>query len=51
MYAALWKIIPGPLWLRITIATVVAVAVIVAVMTFVFPWIDTLMTSRNSSVG
>jgi uncharacterized membrane protein len=51
MYAALWRIIPGPLWLRITIATVATAVVVTLLMVFVFPWIDTMMTSQNSSVG
>ena len=51
MYGALWKLIPGPLWLRITIATVGAIAVIALLMVFVFPWVDTMLTSQNSSVG
>jgi hypothetical protein len=51
MYAAIWKILPGPLWLRIALATVLAAAVVAALMIFVFPWIDMLMTSQNSSVG
>ena len=51
MYAALWRLIPGPLWLRITIATVATAVVVTLLMVFVFPWIDTMMTSQNSSVG
>jgi hypothetical protein len=51
MYAALWRIIPGPLWFRVTIVTAATAAVITLLMVFVFPWIDTLMTSQNSSVG
>lgn len=51
MYAALWRIIPGPLWLRITIAAVATLAVVAILMVFVFPLVDTLMSSQNSSVG
>ena len=51
MYAALWRIIPGPLWARITIAAVGTAIIVTALMVFVFPWIDTLMSSHNSSVG
>ena len=51
MYVALWRIIPGPLWLRITITTVATAAVVTLLMVFVFPWIDAMMTSQNSSVG
>ncbi len=51
MYAALWRIIPGPTWLRIGIATVLAATVVALLMIFVFPWVDTMMSSQNSSVG
>lgn len=51
MYAALWRIIPGPLWLRITIAAAATAIVVTLLMVFIFPWIDTMMTSQNSSVG
>lgn len=51
MYAAIWKILPGPVWLRVTLATLLVAAVVAALMIYVFPWVDTLMTSQNSSVG
>jgi hypothetical protein len=51
MYSAIWKILPGPFWLRISLAAILAAAVIAGLMIFVFPWVDTLMTSQNSSVG
>lgn len=51
MYAAIWKILPGPFWLRISLAVIFAAAVIAGLMIFVFPWVDTLMTSQNSRVG
>jgi hypothetical protein len=50
MYTALWKIIPGPLWVRIFIAVAAAAIVIVALMMFVFPWVDTLVTPRDVTV-
>jgi len=51
MYSAIWRLIPGPTWLRIIIATALAAAVVASLMIFVFPWVDTMMTSQNSSVG
>jgi len=51
MYAALWRVIPGPLWLRATIATLLLVGVLLVLMIFVFPWADAMMNSQNSSVG
>ncbi|WP_368497884.1 hypothetical protein [Herbiconiux sp. A18JL235] len=42
MYAALWRLIPGPLWLRILIVIVLVVAVLAVLAFWVFPWIDQL---------
>jgi len=51
MYAAIWRVLPGPLWLKILLACVLAATVITLLMTFVFPWVDAFMTSQNSRVG
>jgi hypothetical protein len=51
MYAAIWRVIPGPLWLRISIATVSVAVIVTLLMVFAFPWVDALMSSQNSSVG
>lgn len=51
MYSAIWKRLPGPLWLRISISTILVAAVVAALMIYVFPWVDALLTSQNSSVG
>jgi hypothetical protein len=51
MYAAIWRVIPGPLWLRISIATVSVGVIVTLLLVFAFPWVDTLMSSQNSSVG
>jgi hypothetical protein len=40
MYAALWHVIPGPLWVRILIIVVLGLAVLAALAFWVFPWID-----------
>jgi hypothetical protein len=42
MYAALWRLIPGPLWLRILIVVVLVAAVLAVLAFWVFPWIDDL---------
>lgn len=49
MYAALWKILPGPLWLRLT-TVFVALAGIVALLLFViYPWVALLLTPNVES--
>lgn len=51
MYSAIWRLLPGPMWLRIIISTILVATVVALLMTFVFPWVDTMMSSQNSSVG
>ena len=50
MYAALWRVLPGPRWLR-TIALVVLAAVVVAVCsTWGFPAIAPFMPFNDITV-
>jgi predicted membrane protein len=44
MYAALWRVLPGPWWVRVLIL-LVAVAVILTVCVYwVFPWIQPIVS-------
>ncbi|MEY4102624.1 MAG: hypothetical protein RIR88_758 [Actinomycetota bacterium] len=51
MYAALWRILPGPLWVRIAILTAATVVVAILLMLFVFPALDVALTSREVTVN
>jgi hypothetical protein len=51
MYAALWKLIPGPLWLRVVVVAVLAALVLTACVLWVFPLVDQLTTPQNVTVG
>jgi hypothetical protein len=51
MYAALWKLIPGPLWLRVVVVTVLAALVLTACVLWMFPLVDQLTTPQNVTVG
>lgn len=44
MYAALWRILPGPWWLRVLILLVVVAAVLYGLFFYVFPWIAPIIT-------
>jgi hypothetical protein len=46
MYAALWRALPGPWWLRLIIVLVLLAAVLFVLFEWVFPWIDGIM-NRN----
>lgn len=50
MYAALWRILPGPVWLRIILMLILLFAVIAALFTWVFPWIDSFFVDQNVTV-
>jgi len=51
MYGALWRILPGPVWLRIVILVVVFAVVLWALVTWVFPWVDSLLGPQEGTVG
>ena len=51
MYGALWRILPGPVWLRILILIVLAVVVLWALVTWMFPWVDSLLGPQEGTVG
>ncbi len=51
MYAALWRLLPGPRWVRVLILAALAAAVLYALAFYVFPWISELTTPQDSTVG
>lgn len=51
MYAALWRLFPGPLWLRIVTASAAVLVVATLLMVFVFPAVDLALTTREVTVG
>ncbi|WP_207455428.1 hypothetical protein [Desertivibrio insolitus] len=50
MYAALWRALPGPWVVRLLILLVLAAAVLYACVTWVFPWVDTLVNTQEVTV-
>jgi len=51
MYAALWRLLPGPLWVRIITAIVVVAAVLAALVVWVFPLANELFVPPEVTVG
>lgn len=39
MYAALWRLLPGPWWVRVLILLVLVAAVLYGLFVYVYPWI------------
>lgn len=50
MYAALWRILPGPVWVRILLLAAIAAAVVFALFTWVFPWLDGIVNPIDVTV-
>jgi hypothetical protein len=47
MYAALWRVLPGPWFVRALILLVAAAAVLAALVLWVFPWVDALVAPSD----
>ncbi len=50
MYAALWRMLPGPLWLRIVITVLIVVAVLALCVWVVFPFVDGIIGTQEVTV-
>ena len=51
MYAALWRILPGTLWIKVAILTASAAVAIILLMMFVFPAVDAAISVREVTVN
>ena len=51
MYAALWRVLPGPIWLRIILLVLLIAAVILVLFTSVFPWVDGIVNPIEVTVN
>jgi hypothetical protein len=50
MYSALWRLLPGPRWVRATLLLVLAALVLTALVLWVFPVIDQLTSPQDVTV-
>lgn len=50
MYGALWRVLPGPWWVRLLILLVLIAAVLAVLVVWVFPAVDQLITPPDSTV-
>lgn len=51
MYGALWRVLPGPLWVRILLVLLLLVAVLYSLSTWVFPWVESIVNHQEATVG
>ena len=50
MYAALWRILPGPIWVRILTLTALIAAVLLVCVSVVFPWLNSFVNATEVTV-
>jgi len=51
MYAALWRVLPGPWWLRVLILLVVVAAILYGLFFYVFPWVSPMIAPGEVDLG
>lgn len=51
MYSALWRVLPGPRWLKIVELVVLGVVILSVCVEWVFPWIAENFIQSESTVG
>ena len=51
MYAALWRVLPGPWWVRVLLLLVLAALLVAALVTWVFPFVDQFLIPQDATVG
>jgi hypothetical protein len=44
MYGALWRVLPGPRWVRVLILVVLVAAILTVCVYWVFPWIQPIVS-------
>lgn len=50
MYGALWRVLPGPWFVRLLIVLVLVAAALFALAEWVFPWVQTLVLEQEVTV-
>jgi hypothetical protein len=51
MYAALWRILPGPRWAKVLQSVALVLIVLGVCVEWVFPWIAATFIQSESTVG
>lgn len=50
MYAALWRILPGPWWVKLLILLIVVGAILYGLFFYVFPWASPFIAPGDVSI-
>lgn len=50
MYSAFWRVLPGPVWVRILLLVVMFAAVLYCLNEWVFPWVNAMIPTPDATV-
>lgn len=50
MYAALWRVLPGPWFVKLLIVLVLVAAIVYGLFYYVFPWVNTIVNPGEVTV-
>ena len=50
MYGALWRVLPGPWFVRLLLLVLLIAIVLAACFYFIFPWVNTLLGTPEVTV-
>lgn len=50
MYGALWRMLPGPWWVRLLIVLIVVVALLYVLFWYGFPWVSQFVNPQEVTV-
>lgn len=50
MYAGLWRLLPGPWWLRVLLLVILFTAVLYGLFFYVFPWVSVTFLPQEVTV-
>ncbi|MCU1558801.1 MAG: hypothetical protein JWN09_2796 [Microbacteriaceae bacterium] len=51
MYGALWRLMPGPIWLRVVLMVLFFAVILAVLILVVFPWLNTFVNVNDNTVG
>ncbi len=50
IFPAIWRILPGPAWLRVLLLLIVIAAIVMALFTWVYPWFSVTFDIQDQNV-
>ena len=50
MYAGLWRILPGPAWVRVILLLLLVAAIVYGCFVWVFPWVSEFVNPQEVTV-